>query len=59
LLAYLAGWKQAAFPDNHLGFLTVYVIGPIAGGVLAALTFRKVIEPIMHKKSDSSGCQCG
>ena len=59
LLAYLAGWKQAAFPDNHLGFLTVYVVGPIVGAILAALTFSKVVEPIMDKKSDSNGCECG
>ena len=59
LLAYLAGWKQAAFPDNHLGFLTVYVVGPIVGAILAALTFSKVVEPIMDKKSDSNGCGCG
>lgn len=59
MLAYLAGWKQAAFPDSHLGFLTVYVIGPIAGGILAALAFRKVIEPIMHRKSDTDACRCG
>ena len=59
LFAYLAGWKQAAFPDNHLGFLTVYVLGPTVGGTLAALTFKKVIEPIMRKKNDSNGCECG
>lgn len=58
LFAYLAGWKQAAFPDSHLGFLTVYVIGPIAGGTLAALTFKQVIEPIMRKKNDANGCGC-
>jgi glycerol uptake facilitator protein len=59
LFAYLAGWKQAAFPDSHLGFLTVYVIGPIVGGTLAALTFKNVIEPIMRKKNDANGCGCG
>ena len=59
LLACLAGWKQAAFPDSHLGSLTVYVVGPIAGGILAALAFSKVVEPIMDKKSDSNGCECG
>jgi glycerol uptake facilitator protein len=59
LLAYLAGWRQAAFPDSHLGFLSVYVVGPIAGGTLAALMFSKVIGPIMDKRSDSNRCACG
>lgn len=58
LFAYLAGWRQAAFPDGRFGFLTVYVVGPIVGGVLAALTFRKVVEPAMRRKSHSDGCAC-
>ena len=58
LLAYLAGWKQAAFPGRHLGFLVVYVVGPVAGGALAALAFRMVIEPAMRNKSNSTGCEC-
>ena len=58
LFAYLAGWKEAAFPDSHWGFLTVYVLGPVAGGVLAALLFEKIIKPIMSNKSKQKSCKC-
>jgi len=59
MVAYLAGWKQEAFSESHLGSLIVYVVGPIVGAVLAALAFTKVIEPVMDKKSDANGCGCG
>jgi len=58
LFAYLAGWKEAAFPDSHWGFLTVYVLGPISGGILAALLFEKIIKQIMFNKSGSKTCKC-
>ncbi len=58
LFAYLAGWKNAAFPDSHWGFLTVYVLGPVAGGILAALIFEKIVKPIMSNKSDLKTCKC-
>ena len=58
LFAYLAGWEKAAFPDSHWGFLTVYVLGPITGGILAALLFEKIIKPIMANKSGSKTCKC-
>ena len=58
LFSYLAGWGQAAFQNDHYGFLTVYVVAPILAGVLAALLFRKVIEPIMVKKNSSGNCDC-
>jgi glycerol uptake facilitator protein len=58
IFAYLAGWKGAAFPDSHLGFLTVYVLGPITGGILAALLFEKIIKPIMSNKSNVKSCKC-
>jgi glycerol uptake facilitator protein len=51
LFSYLAGWGHAAFQNGHYGFLTVYVVAPICGGVLSALLFRKVIEPIMLIKN--------
>ncbi|MGI2026672.1 MIP/aquaporin family protein [Endozoicomonas acroporae] len=47
LLASLFGWESAAFPDKHYGFLTVYVAGPITGGVIAALCFMGIVEPLM------------
>ena len=56
IFAYLAGWQQAAFPDNQYGFLIVYVGGPLLGGILAALMFQKIIEPIMANKGNSTCC---
>jgi glycerol uptake facilitator protein len=58
MFAYLAGWREAAFPDSHWGFLTVYVLGPITGGGLAALLFEKIIKPIMFNKSNVKTCKC-
>jgi glycerol uptake facilitator protein len=61
MFAYLAGWREAAFPDSHWGFLTVYVLGPITGGILAALLFEKIIKPIMSNKNNISSikkCKC-
>lgn len=37
VLAYFGGWREAAFPTINFGFFTVYMIGPVVGGVLAAL----------------------
>ena len=58
LFAYLAGWKEAAFPDSHWGFFTVYVLGPVSGGILAALVFEKIVKPIMSNRSNSKTCKC-
>ena len=58
MFAYLAGWREAAFPDSHWGFLTVYVLGPIAGGILAALSFEKIVKPVMSNKSTIKTCKC-
>jgi glycerol uptake facilitator-like aquaporin len=44
------GWGRAALPDQGLGFLTIYVFGPIAGAVLAALVFTCLLEPLMKGK---------
>ncbi len=57
LFSMLAGWGRAALPDNHYGFLTVYVLGPIAGGVLASLFFTRIIEPLMNKKHYNCNCR--
>ncbi len=56
LFAFIAGWHHAAMPDARHGAVIVYVAGPICGAVLAALLFRKIIEPIMTRKTDNCCC---
>lgn len=46
VFAFLAGWGPASLPDRQFGFLTVYVLGPFAGGIAAALLTR-VLQPLM------------
>jgi glycerol uptake facilitator protein len=59
LFAALAGWGGAAFPDQSFGFLTVYVLGPLAGAGVASLTFTWLVEPLMRgKASRSTVCDC-
>ncbi|PIO90663.1 MAG: aquaporin [Zetaproteobacteria bacterium CG06_land_8_20_14_3_00_59_53] len=50
LFSMLAGWGQAALPDASPGLLTVYVLGPVAGGLLAGLVFTRIVEPMMNGK---------
>ncbi len=58
VFAYLAGWRGAAFPDSHGGFFTVYILGPVVGGIFAALLFEKIVKPIMSNKSKQKTCKC-
>ena len=39
LVAYFGGWGNAAFPSITWSFLTVYIISPFIGGLLAFLSF--------------------
>lgn len=54
VLAYIAGWKSAALPDAHWGFLTVYVLAPILGGTAAGILYHNTVEPVLLKKC---GCK--
>ena len=45
LFSYFAGWGEAAFQYPVHSFFTVYIMGPIIGGAVAALVFR-----LFHKK---------
>jgi glycerol uptake facilitator protein len=59
-VAWAAGWGSAAFPDRIGGFFHVYIAGPIGGGVVAALFFVHVVEPLMRqKKPDAVICEPG
>ena len=51
LFSYFAGWKHIAIPGPKGGFFTVYVLGPIIGGVISALLFTKLIQPLMISKT--------
>jgi glycerol uptake facilitator protein len=35
IVAYMGGWGNAAFPVTDWSFLTVYILAPLAGGVVA------------------------
>lgn len=56
LFAWMAGWREAAFPDKQYGFIIVYVFGPILGGAAASLFFTRLLEPLMVK--DTEACDC-
>ena len=56
VFAWLAGWGGAAFPDHQGGFLIVYVLAPIFGGVVASLMFVCLLKPVMMKTSDKCDC---
>ena len=56
IVAYFAGWGDAALPDKVGGWFWVYVLAPIIGSSIAALFFKYVLEPINEKKNHSCGC---
>jgi len=57
MVAWIAGWDSAAFPDQSGGFFFVYILGPILGGILAALFFVRIIEPAMKRSSVKCNCE--
>jgi len=56
MVAWIFGWKSAAFPDQSGGFFLVYILGPVVGAMLASLFFIYAFEPTM--KSSSENCDC-
>lgn len=40
ILSSIAGWKSIPFSTNGLGWLIVYIAGPISGGLLGGLAHR-------------------
>ena len=44
IIAYFNGWEQLAFSYNGFGWLLVYIISPLIGGVLGALAFRVTLK---------------
>ncbi|MBI4557090.1 MAG: aquaporin [Candidatus Hydrogenedentes bacterium] len=56
IFAWAAGRGSAAFPADHYGFLTVYVLAPLIGGVTASLVFVWLLERLM--KAQPNDCKC-
>lgn len=40
IVAYLAGWGNAAFPKIDYSFFTVYILSPLMAGILAAFSHK-------------------
>jgi len=59
LVAWLAGWGDAAFPDRAGGFFYVYVLSPVLGALVAARFFVRVVEPALRAVPDACGCKNG
>jgi glycerol uptake facilitator protein len=45
LFSSLAGWGTVPFTANGLGWLTVYILAPIGGGLLGGGIYRAVLRP--------------
>jgi len=54
LFSILAGWGDAALPGSWVKALTVYLLGPLSGGLLAGWLFTRIIEPMMQSKTSES-----
>jgi glycerol uptake facilitator protein len=50
LVAWLMGWGSAALPDAVGGWFWVYILAPILGGIVAAIIFKYILEPINKNK---------
>ena len=55
LWSALAGWGEVPFTANGSGWLTVYVLGPLAGGQLGAILYTTVLRPSYAASAGKSG----
>ncbi|MBM3959963.1 MAG: aquaporin family protein [SAR202 cluster bacterium] len=52
IVAYFAGWGDIAIPGPRSGFW-VYIIGPLAGGLIGAIFYDRVVRPVLHSLAPS------
>ena len=48
MVAYFGGWGLAAFPKYPFSFLTVYILAPIFGGILASFLNSILVKKTKH-----------
>ena len=51
LMAQIAGWDSIAIPGPSSGFW-VYLVRPLAGGLLGAVTYEVLLRPAVPKNGD-------
>lgn len=56
--ACIVGWGPIAFGSNAFETIVVYVVGPLVGGILAALMYNFVLCPL-HRKGAEEDEACG
>ena len=44
IVSFIFGWSEWAFSFNGTGWLIVYILSPLVGGVLGALTYIKTLK---------------
>jgi glycerol uptake facilitator-like aquaporin len=49
LVALLAGYGAIAIPGPHGGFW-VYIVGPLAGGLVGGLVYERLLRPLLPRK---------
>ncbi len=52
IFSSLAGWNEIPFTANHGGWLVVYVLGPIAGGVLGGFVWQGILSPLYRLREN-------
>ncbi|MFV0467192.1 MAG: MIP/aquaporin family protein [Lachnospiraceae bacterium] len=57
MVAWIFGWRQAAFPDKTGGFFFVYMLSPVIGAIVAGAFFTKVVQKLMQNKKEQSCAQ--
>jgi glycerol uptake facilitator protein len=55
LFAYFAGWGSIAIPGPRGGFLTVYVLSPLIGGILGSAVYQGVAFGMIRKTGERLG----